>query len=135
MRAARSALHLCRRTFVTTILAVLATAVACSTSDLLSEIDGVWRGQKEGEMITIAVTGEQKHFTIETGGEKVEVPVTVKSVDKENHIVSFDVKDASTGETHVWSIRQVWNDKETEFMLTITLHDGTTEDLAFVRKR
>ena len=86
-------------------------------------------------MITVAVSGEPKHITIEGDGEKVEIPVTVKSIDNDNHIVSFEVNEASTGETHVWSIRQVWNDKETEFTLTMTLHDGTTDDLSFVRNR
>ena len=135
MRAVLSALRQHRRVYATALLVGLTALIGCGAPDILSDIDGVWRGQTDGAMITVAVSGEPKHITIEGDGEKVEIPVTVKSIDNDNHIVSFEVNEASTGETHVWSIRQVWNDKETEFTLTMTLHDGTTDDLSFVRNR
>jgi hypothetical protein len=119
----------------TTALVVLTAIVGCSAPDILGDIDGVWRGETDGAMITLAFSGEPKHITIEGDGEKVEIPVTVKSIDNENHIVSVEVNDASTGEIEVWSIRQVWNDKETAFTLTMTLHDGTADNLSFVRNR
>ncbi|MFC4260364.1 DUF2628 domain-containing protein [Marinobacter lacisalsi] len=93
----------------------------------LSDVSGVWRGDSDGAMITVDLIGQPK--TLSINGTRI--PVTVQSVDLDNDIVTLGVK-LNNGERVSWALRQLFDD-EGYFTLFMTLHDGTQDDLSFVR--
>lgn len=91
----------------------------------LSDISGVWRANQDGTMITFRLDGSDN--SIEIDGEVF--PIAVKSYDDANNILTMFVNGNSTA---VWSVRQIFDD-DGRFTLNLTLHDGTQDDLSFVR--
>ena len=100
------------------------------SSDILNDISGVWRAQKDAAMITIA--SKDNKFTVLIGDD--DIPGTVGDIDIEHETVNLNVM-LNTGKLGVWTFRKVWDDKEkTSYHLALTTHDGTQDELSFVRK-
>jgi hypothetical protein len=96
----------------------------CSGSeDMLSQMTGTWKSNKDNNPVKINLSGDQK--TIEIGDNAV--PVTIKKVDKGSFMVTVDVKPAN-GKTSEWKFRQVWNDNGSTFTIKFD-HDGEQETL------
>jgi len=91
----------------------------------MSDISGVWRANQDGAMVTFRLIGNEK--SIEINGQAF--PVAVKSYDDENKILTMVVNGNSSA---IWSVRQIF-DNDGRFTLNLTLHDGTQDDLSFVR--
>jgi len=99
-----------------------------SESNFLKEISGVWRAQQDGSMVTINHDNNKMMLAI---GDNV-IPVTVGAIDKDNKTVNLNVI-LATGKPGVWTLRQIWDKEHKTFHLVFTLHDGTQDDLTFVR--
>lgn len=96
----------------------------CSeTKNMMSEMTGTWKSDKNNEPIRINLSGEQK--VIEIGSNTV--PVTINKVDKGAYLVKMDAKPAN-GNAAVWSLRQVWDDNGSSFTIKFD-HDGVEETL------
>ena len=97
-----------------------------SEEQTLSDVSGVWRAVSDGAMITINFGGEAKVMSV----NGTQFSVTIKSIDQGNHIIAFNVN--LEDQQGPWTLRQIFEDDES-FTLTLTLGDGTQDDLAFVR--
>lgn len=97
-------------------------------SQMMADISGVWRGDLDGAMITIDLSGKTKVLNI----NGMQFPVTVKSIDQDNHIITLGVNMAN-GQQVFWTLRQLF-DEEGHFTLQMTLHNGIQDGLSFVRK-
>lgn len=93
----------------------------------LVDVSGVWRGDADGAMITISLSGKEKLLNI----NGTQIPVTVQSIDLDNHVVTLGVA-LVNGQQAFWVLRQLF-DKKGRFTLQMTLHDGTQDNLSFVR--
>ena len=93
----------------------------------LADVSGVWRGDTDGAMIAISLSGKAK--VLDVNG--TQIPVTVQSIDLDNHIVTLGVA-LDNGQQVSWALRQLF-DKEGRFTLQMTLHDGTQDSLSYVR--
>ncbi|GAB6261260.1 hypothetical protein [Photobacterium sp. R1] len=91
----------------------------------LTDVSGVWRANQDGTMVTLKLDGKIK--TIDINGQ--EIPVEVQGFDYENKILSLVV---NNNPSIIWSVRQIFY-KDGTFILSLTLHDGTQDDLSFVR--
>lgn len=113
------------------LLAVMALLFGCSGADrdLLSEISGVWRAKQDGAMVTINHDGNKLMFAI----ADTVIPATLGAIDDANNTVNFNVN-LTTGNPGIWTLKQVWDKEHKTFHLVFTLHDGTQDELAFVRK-
>lgn len=96
-------------------------------SQTLADVSGVWRGNTDGAMITISLSGKTKALNL----NGTQIPVTVQSIDQDNHIVTLGV-DLANGQEVSWALRQLF-DNEGRFTLHMTLHDGTQDGLSYVR--
>lgn len=93
----------------------------------LEDVSGVWRGDMDGAMIMISLTGEPKVLSV----NGVPIPVSVESIDLENHIITLGVVWVNEQKVF-WALRQIF-DNEGRFTLHMTLHDGTYDSLSYVR--
>lgn len=100
-------------------------------TSLLDDISGVWKEKGENALMTIQYTDKKVRLLF---GDTF-IPVTVGDIDEQNRTVNFNVKQLGTGKLGVWTVRQIWDNKEkTSFHLGITLHDGSQGEFGFVRK-
>lgn len=95
-----------------------------SKQSIVSEMSGTWKSDKTNEPIKINLSGDQKAIGI--GGNTV--PVTVKNIDEGTLMVKMEAKPAN-GSAAVWSLRQVWNDNGSSFIIKFD-HDGEQETLS-----
>ena len=101
--------------------------IAETKSQTLADVSGVWRGDTDGAMITISLSGKTKALNI----NGTQIPVAVQSIDQDNHIVTLGVS-MSNGQQVSWALRQLFG-QEGRFTLQMTLHDGTQDTLSYVR--
>lgn len=97
-------------------------------TQILDDVSGVWRGNSDGAMISVALSGQNKR--LEINGTKI--PVTIQSIDIDNYITTLGVI-LNDGREVTWALRQLYDDAGERFTLQITLHDGTEDELSFVR--
>ena len=96
----------------------------CSNQkNIMSEMTGTWKSDKNNEPIRINFSGE--HKAIEIGSDTV--PVTVNKIDEGAYRVKVDAKPAN-GNAAEWSLRQVWDDNGSSFTIKFN-HDGVEETL------
>ena len=96
----------------------------CSNQkNMMSEMTGTWKSDKNKEPIRINFSGEQ--MAIEIGSNAV--PVTVNKVDEGACWIKVDAKPAN-GNAAVWSLMQVWDDNGSSFTIRFN-HDGVEETL------
>jgi uncharacterized protein YecT (DUF1311 family) len=99
-------------------------------TSLLNDISGVWKAKSDNTLMTIQYSDKKVRLLF----DDTFIPVTVGDIDEQNKTVNFNVT-LNTGKVGVWTIRQIWDDKEkTSFHLGITLHDGSQDEFSFVRK-
>jgi hypothetical protein len=115
-------------------LLLLAFIAACgdkpsSTTGLLDEISGVWRATGDGSMVSIIYA--EKKMRMLFGDDSV--AVTLGELDNTNKTVNMNIT-LINGTLGVWTIRQVWDKEKTTFHLLLTMHEGTQDELSFVRK-
>ena len=112
------------------LLLMTFTLAACSKpgSKLLDDISGVWRAQ-DGSMVTINSTEKGMFFVL---GEK-DIDVKLGETDEEQGTVNLNVT-LNDGKPGIWTIKQIWDKEHKNFTLGFTLHDGTQDELSFVRK-
>lgn len=115
---------------VIALLLMTFTLAACSKpgSKLLDDISGVWRAQ-DGSMVTINSTEKGMFFVL---GEK-DIDVKLGETDEEQGTVNLNVT-LNDGKPAIWTIKQIWDKEHKNFTLGFTLHDGTQDELSFVRK-
>jgi hypothetical protein len=94
-----------------------------SKQNIMSEMTGTWKSDKNADPIKINLSGKQK--AIEIGSKTV--PVTVNKVDEGANMIIVGAKSAN-GNAAVWSLRQVWNDNGSTFTIKFD-HDGVEETL------
>lgn len=93
----------------------------------LADVSGVWRGDTDGAIIVISLSGNAKELNI----NGAQIPVTVQSIDLDNNIVTLGIT-LVNGQQVSWTLRQFF-DEEGGFTLQMTLHDGRQDSLSFVR--
>lgn len=121
------------RLFVTLMLLVFVAACGeksiSSSAGILNEISGVWRAKGESTMMSIIYSEKKVRLLI---GDDA-VSVTLGEVDNVNKTANMNVT-LRNGKQGIWTIRQIWDKEKTSFHLQLTLHDGTQDEFAFVRK-
>jgi len=100
-----------------------------SSSSILDEISGVWRAKSDGAMVSIIYAEKKLRMLI----NDKPIPVSLGEIDKNNKTINLNVT-TNEGKPAVWTIRQVWDKENKSFHLVFTLHDGTQDELSFVRK-
>jgi hypothetical protein len=96
----------------------------------VKDLNAVWRGDSDGAMVMVNFTNEARgSLTVNSKN----IPFAVKNVDQENRVVSLSVP-MNDGTTQVWVLRQVLEKNGKAFTLVLTLHDGSTDSLSFVRQ-
>lgn len=116
-------------------LMLLAFVAACgeksssSSAGILDEISGVWRAKGDGTMVSIIYAEKKVRMLF---GED-SLPVSLGEIDNTNKTANMNVT-LRNGKPGVWTIRQIWDKEKTTFHLQLTLHDGTQDELSFVRK-
>lgn len=114
--------------FLSALLAACGEKPTQTTVGILDEISGVWRAS-DSTMVSIIYADKQVRLLF---GED-SVPVSLGEVDNTNKTANMNVTLAN-GKAGVWTIRQLWDKQKTTFHLQLTLHDGTQDELSFVRK-
>ncbi|MDQ3772939.1 MAG: hypothetical protein M3461_00350 [Pseudomonadota bacterium] len=92
----------------------------------LSDVSGVWRANQDGALVTFRLEGKSK--SVEIDGHSIPV-VVVENFDDENKILAMK---ANGDSSMIWTVRQIV-DGDGKFHLQLTLHDGTQDELSFVR--
>lgn len=106
-----------------------AASTAAAAPSMLTDISGVWRAS-DGTMISIIY--EDKRLRLLFGADAI--PVQVGAIDEQNHTTNLKVTLAN-GKPGIWTVSQVFDSANREaFNLQLTLHDGTQDQLSFVRK-
>lgn len=100
-----------------------------TNKSLLEDVSGVWRTSNDGTLITLNYS--DKKFQM-LAGENF-VPVTLGAIDNVNDTVNLNVI-TNENKRGIWTIGRVWENAEKEsFHLVLTLHDGSQDELSFVR--
>jgi uncharacterized protein YecT (DUF1311 family) len=112
------------------ITLALAALAGCGEkpSGMLDEISGVWRS-KDATLVTFIYADKKMRMLV---GDDA-MPVTLGDVDNQNRTANLNLTLAN-GKLGVWTVRQMFNKDKTSFNLQITLHDGSQDQLDFVRK-
>ncbi|MDO5506391.1 MAG: lysozyme inhibitor LprI family protein [Pseudoxanthomonas suwonensis] len=117
----------CNQTSSPTVTDAASTASAAPT--MLADISGVWRAS-DGTMISIVY--DDKRLRLLFGSDAI--PVKVGTIDQQNHTTNLNVTLAD-GKPGIWTVSKVFDSADrAAFNLQITLHDGTQDQLSFVRK-
>lgn len=113
------------------LLVAISFLAACGDkgSNLLEEISGVWRAQGDGAMVSLIYSDKKLRMLI---GENA-IPVSLGDMDNENKTINLNVT-LNDGKPGIWTLKQVWDKDQKSFHLSFTLHDGTQDELSFVRK-
>lgn len=93
---------------------------------LLEDVSGVWRTDSKGEMIQLSLSRQLSTMKV----DGTSVPISVKQIDTDNHIVSLQI--SIHGERFIWTVRKIF-DRDGNFTLLMTMHNGEEETLGFVR--
>lgn len=121
---------MCRLLAASVLMAML---LACgekqSEPNILDDISGVWRARSEPALVSIIYTDRRLRLLI---GDTA-IPVALGDIDRTNATVNLNVTLAD-GRPAVWTIRQVWDKEHKSFHLLFTMHDGSQDELSFVRK-
>ena len=105
------------------------TNTANNNKTFLDDISGVWRASDGG---LFSIVYKDRKFQLLVGDDSL--ATTVGDIDEVNQTVNLNVTLAN-GKPGIWTLRRIWDDKEnSSFHLMITLHDGTQDELSFVRK-
>lgn len=113
------------------------TSVSATSADpdqakklaLLNEISGVWNAEDNSGLWLLYYADNRFQSVL---GDHF-VPVTVGDVDVTNETVNLKLGGQS-GESHIVTIRRIWDSSHTTFHLHTTLWDGSQTSLSFVRK-
>ena len=95
---------------------------------MLENIDGVWQASDGSEIIEIDLS---KHHRLVVGNKSV--PISIRNIDHDNHIVSLVMVDPNTNQNVIWALRQVYDD-DGRFTLDLALHNGESVELNFIRR-
>lgn len=95
---------------------------------LLQDISGVWNAGRDG---LVTLNYRDSLFQMLLGD--VLIPVKLGDVDPVQETVNLTAT-AADGKDVIWTIRKVWDTNKQSFHLNLTLHDGTHQELGFVRK-
>ncbi|CAB3688158.1 hypothetical protein [Trinickia soli] len=98
-------------------------------SALLSDISGVWNPDDNSGLWMLYYADNKFESVL---GDNF-MPVTVGDVDATNETVNLKFG-GQDGQSHIITIRRVWDSAHTTFHLSATLWDGTHASLSFVRK-
>ncbi|WP_186150788.1 hypothetical protein [Burkholderia gladioli] len=98
-------------------------------SALLSDISGVWNPDDNSGLWMLYYADNRFESVL---GDNF-MPVTVGDVDATNETVNVKFG-GHDGQSHIITIRRVWDSAHTTFHLSATLWDGTQASLSFVRK-
>lgn len=106
-----------------------AASTTNAAPSMLADISGVWRAS-DGTMISIVY--DDKRLRLLFGMDTI--PVRVGAIDEQNRTTNLNVTLAD-GKPGIWTVSQVFDSADREaFNLQLTLHDGTQDQLSFVRK-
>jgi hypothetical protein len=109
-------------TFIITTFFML-TIVACSSSDLATELSGQWKRDQGSGTVDINLTKDSSSLTID--GKTFQG--AVDKIDKGSNTVYVKVA-TDGGSTEMWELHQVWNDNGSAFKLKLR-RNGATEIL------
>ncbi|WP_321894640.1 lysozyme inhibitor LprI family protein [Paraburkholderia heleia] len=112
-----------------TASAASADAEQAKKSALLSDISGVWNPDDNSGLWMLYYADNRFESVL---GDNF-MPVTVGDVDATNETVNLKFG-GQDGQSHIITIRRVWDSAHTTFHLSATLWDGTQASLSFVRK-
>jgi hypothetical protein len=106
------------------LLFFLMILIGCGNGeDLAAQISGKWQLEKDARTIEINLNGEPKSLIVDGRTHSA----VVEKIDKDAYVVQVKVE-TETGNTEVWSFRQIWNDNGSTFKLAFR-HGDTTETL------
>lgn len=113
------------------VLLVCSFLLSCgkSSSDILAEISGVWKAKGKTGLLTINYSDSRFSLLL----DDMPIAVTVGNIDNQNKTVNLNVT-LNDGKPGIWTIRQMWSPDGKNFHLIFTIHDGSQEELTFVRK-
>lgn len=96
---------------------------------MLRDISGVWRAS-DGTMVSIIYDERKLRLLF----DQYVIPVQVGAIDEQNHTTNLKVT-MPDGKPGIWTVSQVFDSPKKEaFTLQLTMHDGTQDELSFVRK-
>lgn len=98
-------------------------------SGILEETAGVWRAQGDATMVSIIYSDKKLSMLI---GDNM-IPVSLGDIDNDNKTINLNVT-LNDGKPGIWTLKQIWDKDQKSFHLLFTLHDGTQDELSFVRK-
>lgn len=106
-----------------------AASTAAAAPSMLTDISGVWRAS-DGTMVSIVYADSRLRLLF--GADAI--PVQVGAIDEKNHTTNLKVV-LTDGKPGIWTVSKVFDSANSEaFNLQLTLHDGTQDQLSFVRK-
>ena len=96
--------------------------------DFLNEISGVW--SDGSSLITIYYDHGNLQFLVDDEPKLIDIG----DIDLENETVNLLAYGKDDGKKIIWTFRKIKNEDKTGFNLGVTLHDGSSRSLSFVRK-
>lgn len=93
----------------------------------LEKVSGVWVADSDGTRISIDFSGNQKVFKIAAST----IPVSVRDIDNHNDTIILSVSLNDNREV-LWTLHQAIGENN-QMKLLLTIHDGTEENLSFIR--
>jgi len=95
----------------------------------LDDMSGVWLAESDSAMVAVDLVSTDKSITI--NGSKF--PIRQVLVDSnDSSIVSIEVEWVQ-GQLPIWTLSKIEADESGSFYLGLTLHNGITDELSFVR--
>lgn len=111
------------------LMTLILSACANKTDSLLEDMTGVWRAKNDGAMVSVIYADKKLRMLI---GDDA-IATTLGDIDNENKTVNLNVT-LQDGKAGIWTLKQVWDKDQKSFHLSFTMHDGTQDELSFVRK-
>lgn len=99
------------------------------TVSILDETAGVWRAQGDGAMVSIIYSDKKLSLLINDSA----IPVSLGNIDTMNKTINLKVT-RFDGKPGIWTLKQIWDEEQKTFHLSLTLDDGTQDELSFIRK-
>ena len=95
---------------------------------LLHDASGVWNPSGEEGLLTINYADSRLQMIL---GDSF-IPVTLGDTDPDNETINLHV--TQDGKPAIWTLRKTWNADHSAYSFSLTLADGSSESLSFVRR-
>lgn len=100
-------------------------------TELITALNGVWKPNDDSGLFKFSLSTQQKIVSVIDGDKTTNIAVKVASVDSRNHILNLQYE--SDPKRTITLKQDFMSGSSTKFNLLLTLSDGQTGSLAFVR--